>query len=179
MTKTSVISEMSLRMSNLEQAVGEMKSLQEAANLKLDLILSNLSKSGNERATSPKKESTRRESPPKQQLNAVISKSPVPTKSKVQPRSDQMNTSIGANLLLLMNNGGKNTPCRSEEEVKPVKNFNLKIENLQEIDRIIEEDESLKSIEVKKSPRSPYQKVQRKGWGNVQQPSGMFKIKRL
>jgi hypothetical protein len=63
-----------------------------------------------------------------------------------------MNTSIGANLLLLMKNGGStSTPQRSEEmtkeEFKPVKNFNFKIENLLEIDRIIEEDETLKHSE--------------------------------
>jgi len=90
-----------------------------------------------------------------------------------------MNNSIGANLLLLMNNnnnnhqqqhnyrGERSTPSHSsaEKDIKPVKNFNLKIENLQEIDRIIEEDQSLKPAEIKKSPQN--QKVQRKGWGNV------------
>jgi hypothetical protein len=48
----------------------------------------------------------------------------------------------------------------TKEELKPVKNFNLKIENLLEIDRIIEEDETLKHQEsgkqILKSPRSPY-----------------------
>ncbi len=79
-----------------------------------------------------------------------------------------MNNSIGANLLLLMNKnnnnhqqqhsyrGERSTPSHSsaEKDIKPVKNFNLKIENLQEIDRIIEEDQSLKPAEIKKSPQN-------------------------
>ena len=83
-----------------------------------------------------------------------------------------MTTSIGANLLLLMKKGGSSTPSRKSEQsdnVKPVKNFNMRMENLQEIDRIIEEDDSLKEIvKPPKSPKSPYQaRPQRKGWGNV------------
>lgn len=51
----------------------------------------------------------------------------------------------------MKNGGSTSTPQRSEEmtkeEFKPVKNFNFKIENLLEIDRIIEEDETLKHSE--------------------------------
>lgn len=116
------------KLGRLEESIDQIKAHQTSLAQSLDLLL--------------RREQMQMPQVPYDQVPHLKeqSLSPKAAPSKFAPKQDNFNTSIGANLLQLMKSNPSHKP---QNPSAPSSNFNFKVTNLQEIDKIIEEDESL------------------------------------
>ena len=142
-SQTEVLS----RLGGIEAEVKGIKATQSELLTKLNLLLDSQPRP----QPAPGEERVRDEGemPPVEK-----SQSPQVVGVRATPKQESFNKSIGANMLLLMKN---NHSAMEMQPAAPSKNFNIKVSNLQEIDKIIEEDESLhvRAETSQKSPRQP------------------------